>query len=83
MKAAQQEQHIAGQVSQGTIPQLIFAPAPINLPPIGSKPLPVPCSFGMIFRQRVPFLFIPGNLFLQFVNLSARTGLSAIKTACI
>ncbi len=79
MHLAQQKQDITGQVSQGAIALLIFLPAPIDFSPIERESLGVPCSFGVLFWQGIPFLLIAGNLLLELVNLSAGTSLSAIE----
>src|SRR2546422_11355430 len=68
-------------MSQGAIALLIFAPTAINLTPKQDQLLIEPGSFGMIFWQSVPLLFVFGNLLLQFINLSAGACFSAIKTA--
>jgi hypothetical protein len=83
MYLRQQQQGITGKMSQGAIPLFVFAPAQIDLPSIECQPLRVPCSFGVIFWQRLPFLFILGDFFLQLVNLSAGAGLSAIETTSV
>ncbi len=49
MHLTQQQQDIAGQVSQSAVAAFILAPAQVNLPTIGGKPLVVPCAFGVIF----------------------------------
>jgi len=81
MDLAQQQQDITGQVSQGPIALLIFAPTPIDFTAIKRQSLDVPCSFGMIFWQRILFLFVCGDLLLEFINLSAGAGLPTIKLA--
>src|SRR5260370_5202103 len=81
MHLTQQHQDIAGQVSQSAVAAFILAPAPVNLPTIGGKPLVVPCAFRVICWESLPLLFIPGHLLFEFINLSARACLSAIKTA--
>src|SRR6266487_3861252 len=68
-------------MSQSAIALFVFAPAPVDLPPIERQSLLVPPSFGVLFWQRIPFLFRAGDLFLQLVNLSPGAGLPAIKTA--
>jgi hypothetical protein len=83
MYLAEQEQHITGKMSKGAIAAFIFAPAPINLPPIEHQSLLVPGSLWMLDRQGISFLFKASNLFLQLVNLSAGTGLPAIEAAGI
>ena len=70
MHLTQQQQDITGKMSQGAIALFVFAPAPIDLPSIERQPLRVPCSLGVICWQRIPFLFIPGDFFLQLVNLA-------------
>src|SRR5260370_38643573 len=81
MHLTQQHQDVAGQVSQSAVAVFILAPAPVNLPTIGGKPLVVPCAFGVICWESLPLLFVPGHLLFEFINLSARACLSAIKTA--
>jgi hypothetical protein len=66
-------------VGQSSIALLIFAPAPINLSPIESQSLIVPGSFRVISWQGISFLLIPGDLFLQLVNVSAGASLPAIE----
>jgi hypothetical protein len=83
MHLAQQEQHIRRQMSQSSIPLFIFSPAPIDLMTKQCKLLLEPSSFGMIRWQGIPLLFISGNFLLEFINLSAGAGLSAIKTTSI
>src|SRR5216683_4849314 len=79
MDLAQQQQDITGQVSQGPIALLIFAPTPIDFTAIKRQSLDVPCSFGVIFWQHI--LFVCGDLLLEFINLSAGAGLPTIKLA--
>jgi hypothetical protein len=49
MHLAQQQQDIAGQVSQSAVAAFILAPTPINFPTVERKPLVLPCSVGVIF----------------------------------
>jgi hypothetical protein len=80
---AQQEQDITGKMSQCSIPAFILAPAPLDLPPIECQSLGVPCSFGVIDGEQIPLRFGESNLFLEFVNVSARASLSSIEGAGI
>ena len=81
MDLTQQQQHITSQMSERPVALLIFAPAPLNLPPIQRQSLGIPGSFEVIESQSIPLLFKARDLLLEFVNLSAGPGLSAIKTA--
>src|SRR6266566_9199617 len=81
MHLTQQHQDITGQVSQGAVALLILAPAEIDLPPIERQSLGKPCSFWVIREQCLPLLFIRGSFLLEFINLSARAGLSTIEPA--
>src|SRR5260370_38375863 len=83
MHLTQQHQDIAGQVSQSAVAAFILAPAPVNLPTIGGKPLVVPCAFRVICWESLPLLFIPGHLLFELINLSARACLSAITPAVV
>jgi len=83
MHLTQEQQYITSKMSECSIALFIFTPTPIDLPPVERQSLTVPGSFGVILRQRIPFLFIPGYFFLQLVNLSAGAGLSAIKATGI
>src|SRR5258708_24803776 len=79
MHLAQEQQDITGKMSECAIALFIFTPTPIDLPPVECQSLRVPGSFGVLFRQRIPFLFIGGYFFLQRVNLSAGPGVSVLK----
>src|SRR3989442_15372063 len=81
MHPTQQQQDIAGQVSQSSISLFVLAPAPINLTTKDGQLLIEPCAFGVIRWQGVPLLFIPGHLLFEFINLSARARLPAIEPA--
>jgi len=70
-------------MSERSIPLLIFPPTSVYFSPIQRQFLHVPGSFGGLFRQRIPFLLISGDLLLQLVNLSAGTSLFAIEGAGI
>src|SRR5258708_37527823 len=83
MPLAQEHKEISGTLSECASALFIFMPTPIALPPVECQSLRVPGSFGVLFRQRIPFLFIGGYFFLQRVNLSAGAGLSAIKATGI
>ena len=83
MHLTHEQQHIACQMGQGAISVFILAPTPINLSTPYSKLLVEPESFGVIDWQGIPLRFIPGNLLLELINLSAGSCLSAIKTASI
>ena len=83
MHPAQQEQNITGKMSKRAIALFIFAPTAIDLPSVERQSLGIPCSFGVVREQSLPKLVVAGNLLLEFVNLSAGAGLSAIKTARI
>src|SRR2546426_7126872 len=79
MDGTQQEQDVAGQMSERSITAFILAPTAIDLPTVGRKLLVEPKVFGIIGGKLVSLLFIPGNLLLEFLNLSAGACLSAIK----
>jgi len=80
MHPGQQHQYITRQVRQGPIALLILAPTPLDFSAQDSDPLGVPGTFGMINGQRFSLFFISGHLLFQFVDLTARAGLFAIKT---
>src|SRR5260370_39077716 len=80
MHLAQEQQDITGKMSECASALFIFTPTPIDLPPVECQSLRVPGSFGVLFRQRIPFLFIGGYFFLQRVNLSAGGRLFACKS---
>ena len=81
MHAGEQQQDIAGQVSERSISLLIFPPTPLDLSAVKGESFLIPGAFGMVNGQRVSFLLISGNLLLQLVNLSAGAGLLTIEAA--
>src|SRR5258708_12314045 len=80
MPLAQEHKEISGTLSECASALFIFMPTPIDLPPVECQSLRVPGSFGVLFRQRIPFLFIGGYFFLQRVNLSAAARSSSPHT---
>src|SRR5258707_9701694 len=81
MDVRQQQQDIAGQMRECPIALLIFAPAAVDLSTPTREVLVRPCAFGMVFWQRCLRLFNSSDFLLEFINLTARAGLLAIKTA--
>src|SRR5205823_5922957 len=79
--SAEQQQHITRQMSERAVTQLVLAPAPLNFAPVQREALLVPGSLGMPLWERIPLLLKACHLLLEFVNLTARAGLLAIKAA--
>src|SRR5437588_11314774 len=71
MHAGEQQQDIAGQVSERSISLLIFPPTLLDLSAVKGESFLIPGAFGMVNGQRVSFLLISVHLLLQLVNLSA------------
>ena len=80
MHLTEEQQHIACQMGECSITLLILTPAPVNLSTKECELLVVPRAFGVIGGQGIALLFVPGTLLLEFINLSAGAGLSAIET---
>ena len=71
MHLTQEQQYITSKMSECSIALFIFTPTQIDLPPVERQSLTVPGSFGVILRQRIPLLFIPGYFFLQRIAISS------------
>src|SRR5579884_3550364 len=69
MHAGEQQQDIAGQVGQGAVSLLVLAPTAFDLAVVQGQSFLIPGAFGMVFGQRILFLFKTRDLLLQLVDL--------------
>ncbi len=83
MHPTQEEQDIAGQMRQGPIPSLVFAPTEVDLSTIERQFLVVPRSLAVPRWKDIPLLFVARHFFLQVIDLPPGPGLSAVKAACV